>query len=270
MKHNKVGVIFMVSMLALAGIGITYAGWTDLITVSGTVQNGDVDINVRGYSGTWVWKTISDHGIVNEHALATYGIDEDGKGNNYDDHASSYWTDSNAMLVARCWAEPGTTDDSVKITFKNLFPCQTFIADFIIHYEGSIPGRVYGSQNIVTKNVVDGIQWTAQYGGSNWMEDLWFCKLQAPTEEFGIWLEHWSLKNVQKDTNDMVTYYELDQQIDNGYQMHECDYVVVLVKIHIPQNNAYQSCSGDFYINYGAIQYDEYTDDLPDTIIPTI
>ena len=57
MKRNKLGSIFLVSILALAGVGISYAGFTDEIFIYGTVNTATVDIVVvPWFSGTWVWK----------------------------------------------------------------------------------------------------------------------------------------------------------------------------------------------------------------------
>ena len=56
MKQNKIGTIFIVTALALAGIGVSYAGLTDVIIVSGTVDTATVDLIVDWYSGTIVWK----------------------------------------------------------------------------------------------------------------------------------------------------------------------------------------------------------------------
>ena len=56
MRKNRIGALFMVSVLALAGIGISYAGFTDTITVSGTVNTATVDLDIIAYSCTKVWK----------------------------------------------------------------------------------------------------------------------------------------------------------------------------------------------------------------------
>ena len=60
MKRDKIEALFLVSVLALSGIGIAYAGWTDTIFVSGTVQTGYVGYEVTEYTGTWVWKHYAD------------------------------------------------------------------------------------------------------------------------------------------------------------------------------------------------------------------
>ena len=59
-KKGKIGTIFLVSILALAGVGISYAGFTDYIFVYGTVDTATVDIELTDwYSGTFVWNGFS-------------------------------------------------------------------------------------------------------------------------------------------------------------------------------------------------------------------
>jgi predicted ribosomally synthesized peptide with SipW-like signal peptide len=48
---NKIGVIFFVAILAIAGVGVSYAGFTDVLTISGTVSTGHVEFNIIEYSG---------------------------------------------------------------------------------------------------------------------------------------------------------------------------------------------------------------------------
>jgi len=50
---SKIGVIFLVSVLALAGLGISYAGWTDAINVTGSVQTGHVGFDVTAILVHW-------------------------------------------------------------------------------------------------------------------------------------------------------------------------------------------------------------------------
>lgn len=252
MRKNRIGAMFIVSVLALAGIGISYAGWTDTITIGGTVETGDVDLNVEYYSGTWVYK-MPEHGLERIHAV--YTADQ------LPDNTHTPPADK-LMLVASAWAEPTTVDgevvdDSVTITFDNLFPCQDFEADFIAHYVGSIPARIVGSHYITTENVHNGDQWTAQYGGGDWMEDLWACAHGAGPDGFGIWIEAYRCHF--DDTEGWV----MDEPVDNGVQVHDCNYLWFKVIIHIPQNNAYQDCSGAFSMDLTAIQWDRYSEIAP-------
>jgi len=260
------GVMFIVTALALAGVGITYAGWTDTITVSGSVDTGDVDFDVESYSGTWVYK-IDPHGI--ERLESQYNgssvVVPTPTGTPIGGHDGNDW-------VAAAWAEPTTdndviVDDSVTITFDNLFPCQDFVADFIVHYEGSIPARIAGSHIINTDNVGDGDQYLElgpQYSDdsdANWMEDLWACYQKDPGAGFGIWIE--AYRATQDDNGGWIIQGE---QVDNGVQVHNCEYLWFKVIIHIPQNNAYQGCYGEFDMQLTAIQWDSF--DEIDPLMP--
>jgi hypothetical protein len=55
MKRNKFGSIFLVSMLALTGIGASYAGFNDIIYIYGTASTATVNLDIEAYSGCWVW-----------------------------------------------------------------------------------------------------------------------------------------------------------------------------------------------------------------------
>ena len=56
MEKNKIFTIFGIVVLSLAGIGITYAGFVDVIDIYGTVSTATVDIKVEEYSCTFLWK----------------------------------------------------------------------------------------------------------------------------------------------------------------------------------------------------------------------
>lgn len=266
MRRNKIGVMFIVTALALAGVGITYAGWTDTITVSGTAESGDVDMNIVEYSGTWVYK-VDDHGIAK--VAGHYGPNENPGPDNmpadilteagyYDED-----TDTKYEWVAAAWAEPTpNVDDSVTITFENLFPCQDFVADFIVEYDGSIPARLARSLYIETNVESDG-QWTADQalaGGSDWMDDLYLY--HGIDSDFGIWLETYDITGIDNPDD----YVNPDNLVEFGYQVHEGDMLYFRAIIHIPQNNIYQGCSGSFDFQLFAMQWDTFDDEIGDLI----
>jgi len=264
MRNNKVGVAFMVSMLALAGIGITYAGWTDVITVSGMVENGDVDIDIVKYSGTWIWKTINDHGLVRNHykydaADLVYNLDSDDAA---DDHLHQAWYNdpANYLEVASAWAEPCDTMDEtgdydgVELFFDNLFPCQDFTVDFILHYEGSIPARLQWPIMIDTN---DGTgtggelpdDFKGNTDGYDWLEYLWYVETNDANgvSDGGIGVKAY-YTNADGST--------VGEDIVAGSQFEYCDYIYVELTIHIPQDNDYQNLKGGFTTEFEVIQYD--------------
>ena len=120
---KKLTIVALVLVLCLAAVGIGYAMWTDTIDISATVGTGDVDINAVDYSGTWVWKDAS----VQPCEMIVTGNDEQ--------------PTEGAILIARSWAQAGG-EDSVVMTWENIFPDVCFMADVVFKYEGSIPAKV--------------------------------------------------------------------------------------------------------------------------------
>ena len=145
MRKNKVGSIFLVSMLALAGLGISYAGFSDIIYVSGTVETAELSLTVIGYSGTWAWKSITEndpHGLV-----VTDNPDYEPP------------TGDTGFKVASAFAREGGADEAdVVFVFDNLFPCIDFKADFKFQYTGTIPARLWAD---IEYEVPEGEDWVA-------------------------------------------------------------------------------------------------------------
>ena len=143
MKTAKLGALFLVSLMALAGVGAGYAAWTDTITIDGTVNTGKVDVVIEKLSSTYVWKIIDTHGEYYWHGWNDDYLGDPDPGN--------------SILVASAVAEYDDSDptgDSIIVTANNLFPCTWFMVDFLIHYEG-IPARL-----------------SVDYDGDGWICDL--------------------------------------------------------------------------------------------------
>jgi len=222
MRKNKMGAMFLVSVLALAGIGVAYAGWTDTITVTGSVVTGDVDIDVVAYSGTWIYK-IAPHGILPIHEI--YETPEyepqtpaDVIGG-YNDHP---W-------VAAAWAEPGTEDDTVLVTYENIYPSTVFKADILVEYTGSIPGRI---------NSINPV-------------DPW------PDTDAEIAIDqhtnlHVSLLRVGSSWLDISADDLLDLQLHQGDQLY------LEMNIDLPQDNTLMNLGGSFEYQVEIIQWDEW------------
>ena len=136
MKGKKIGTLFMVSILALAGVGISYAGLTDTITVFGTVNTARVEFEEFSFTGTYVWKVwgceetedTPDNEIV---------ISDD---KNYD--PSSEYPDCNNKLVSFAEAsEVDGEDYDSYFEFDELFPQIPFEATFSFKV-GTIPVKI--------------------------------------------------------------------------------------------------------------------------------
>ena len=251
MKTNKIGSIFLISVLALAGIGISYAGWTDTITVSGNVSTGDVDIDLVKYSGTWVYKWIPQHAVLRHEGFSA--------GTAYESDPSPPTPANEYMLVAHAWAAPttpGADDDGVTVTYQNLFPCQDFKTDFVLHYDGSIPARLMGPIMIDTNNGAGGElpdNFNGNTLGYDWLEYLWYVEMaDGNVQNGGI-----EVKAYRCDANGVP---DLTKPVTVGDQFEECNYIYVQIIIHIPQNNIYMNLNGGFTTNLVFKQWDKFNE----------
>lgn len=141
---QKLGTLFIVSALALAGIGVSYAGLSDVLTIAGTVQTASVTFDIQEYSGTWVWKVFNapDTGYGPETVVT-------------DDPEVTY-NPSEGFLVAYAVAAAGVEPTDVQVTFNNIFPCIPFVAD-IEFTIGTIPVKF----TAVTIQPNPGSEWMA-------------------------------------------------------------------------------------------------------------
>lgn len=128
---NKIGTVFFVSMLALAGVGVSFAALTDIITISGSVTTGTVEFDFD-YTGTYVWKHIDSHGMVETNTP------DNPDPANPDDY----------LLVAWAYAYSGGEEDDYDIymEWNNIFPGPEFSAVIDAHYIGTIPVHVTFSE----------------------------------------------------------------------------------------------------------------------------
>ena len=235
MNSSKIGTIFFVSVLALAGVGISFAGLTDNIHVYGTVSTATVDLEVHNYSGTWVWKIWGCLDAPDDEIYIYTGYEE-----NIPDVATMFpgcnielvsWAKGrNAMASDPINPDTGLAYDAI-VEFHNLFPCIDFHADIVFHYNGTIPAKII--------NVDMG--WTG--------EDT-----ELPDGTTGDWLAY------LKDTGGL-TYHLGQSPIPT--QIHYCDYLYFYTNIHLPQNNLFQGLSGTGYLT---IEVQQWNDECDGTI----
>jgi hypothetical protein len=214
---KKIGLLSLALVLALGALGVGYAHWTDTICIEGTVNTGSVDINVEYYSGTDIYKDLRTDGIV-----TVYWV-KDCAGNIV---WSSGTPPEEGLLVAWAAAEPGPADDTVVITYNNTFPCETLVADIIVHYTGSVPAMV--TADIDTED--------------EWLEDLWNAGYAGA---YGALV----------DMDPEKGFEFIEPITELPIQMHYCDYAKVWLWLHLPQEDAYMNQTASFTANITACQW---------------
>jgi predicted ribosomally synthesized peptide with SipW-like signal peptide len=131
---NKIGVIFAASVMALAGIGVSFAAFTDTLTAFGTVDVADLSHTVGGFSGTTVWK-VWGTGAPEHEVYIQYWPDMIPPENQY--------PGCQFLSVAQSWAQAGSIGGpDVVLSWQNIFPCIDFKADFDLTYTGDIPVKI--------------------------------------------------------------------------------------------------------------------------------
>lgn len=233
MKTAKLGAIFLISIMALAGVGAGYAAWTDTITIDGTVNTGDVDLDIVALSSTYVYK-VPDHGIITLYELKDL---QDNVLRQYVYETNTWYWPGNlwlepegSILVASSVATPGTNDNEIIATATNLFPCIYFGVDALLHYDGSIPVRI----------------------SKAWIEttDQWLLYLIG-LGEAGV-----SVFTCEADGSNPV---EIPHDQVLGYQLHDCNYIMVIIWIHILQDDFYMTVEqASFTGKLEVIQWNEY------------
>lgn len=229
MKTNKIGSLFIISLLALAGIGISYAGFTDTITIFGTVTSGTVDIEVVEYSGTWVWKVWAvEEGAqppIFERFIFRGSTDEKPT----DDEVRNMFPGCDVSLIAFANAQDGSMHDGIEydvdMIWDNIYPGIEFTADVIIEQVGSIPCRL------------------------QLPEIVWHEGEEFFSEYIIIQAYSYSLVN-----DDLIKGEEI---LSWPYQIHNGDFVGIDVTIAIPQLNELQGRYGEFSFDLNVIQWDE-------------
>jgi hypothetical protein len=188
-------------IVALGAIGVGYAMWSDEITIDGEVYTGSVGIDIIDTSNTIVWKDGSQPNEIN----VMHYWESEGQPQAPDPNYPSpiAWADADysggsaAYYPGAEGVPPG--DDEIYLWYENLFPCINFEADFLLKYTGTIPGKIK-----VTELAID-----------NAMLDGYKCVTAYESNEFG------------ERIGDALNL--------EGYQIHENEYVIVVISIHIPQ-----------------------------------
>ena len=219
MKTAKLGAIFLVSVLALAGVGIGYAAWTDTLYIEGTVNTGSVGWEFTDYSGTWVYKDHDDDSCY----VSSWNISEE---------LMQQW---NKELIAYAEAYEGIDDHHAIVVFDNLFPCIDFVADLEITYTGTVPGKINA---------------LGFYDLNTYPENYW------PDDDDEIAIDQYTTIEIWVyDAAGYQIYYGVPYC---GLQLHEGYTIYAEMTIHLPQDNSLMDLSGEFGVFAEVIQWNEY------------
>lgn len=247
---RRVMLLSLALVVALGGLGIGYAAWTDTVAFSGTVTTGEVDIDLTGeYSGTYVYKDLDETSATYEQRIIVRTeTDENGTVLTVLEPVEiagvivaipAEW-----KLIASAQATgpgPNTDDDAVTVTFDKLYPCIDFIADFKVHVYGTVPVKLAllpleGEVGYYTPTVV----------GDPDLDDVF---LDPPDNTIpAIRVVYW----------DEVGEVWLDIE---EVQFEYCDEIWVGIIVHIPQDNDLMLASGTIAGRIVAVQWDKYDED---------
>lgn len=215
---KKLGAIFMVTAFAFAGVGISYAGFYDEILVTGYVDVATVTLDLEYYSCTEIWKVWGGSAPIDEVYIWHGWCDQRPTA----DQVISATGAQFAMPVS--WANASEIDeDTVYVEFDNIFPCVNFIADFVFHYEGSIPAKIQEPEIVFDP-------------------------------DFPVELEKF-IEIQFYEFNELTM--EKGNRLFTPIQVHLCNYVYVMVIINLEQNNNLQNLEGGFSFTINAKQWND-------------
>jgi hypothetical protein len=262
MNRNKIGTLFFVSMLSLAGIGVGYAGLFDIITVHGDISTATVELKIEDYSGTWFYKIYGFPGIppdppgipvkysLQGEILVYKGYESDSDEYPGDTAVKDWafvnggvaelvaWAKGRKVLASDPTQDDGTPYDAV-VEFWNVFPCFEWHADLDFHYLGSIPAKVINVDMDFTGDIVP---------------------LPPDGGQSGDWLKY--LQNLDPP---QFSYSFGNSPVADGLQLHWCDHLYFNVNLKIPQWNDFQGISGKGYLT---VTVRQWNDDCDDTTEP--
>jgi len=226
---KKIGLLALALVLALGALGVGYAAWTDTVTITGTVNTGTLDIVIEEVSSTLVYKVVGEE--PDEMVIVHQ------RKNMRDLGGGIGWSVINVPpipadgeLIASAIAT-SPSDDHITVTIDNAFPLDDgeLRADFILHYNGTIPCKVQVS-------------------------DLGFTDTDG--DEHSI------------DSDVVISYYEWDEKTGQGNeisewfvgeQLHQCRYVLVVISCDLSEQDALDmGQSGTINGEVTVIQWNEY------------
>jgi len=221
---TKLGLFFIISALALAGVGASYSTWFDTITIEGSVTTGSVSWEVQQISETHVWKI---HGLPEPY-------NQEWGNEIYVDYLSLSQNEIQTLFqgytieeIASSTVSVSEDKHSVTVQYNNLFPCIRFKTDIIIEYTGTVPGKI----NDIFYEPTSGTEWITPLIASG------------------------DIYATAKDAQENV--------VEIGYQLHENDEIHIELWVHIPQQQNLMLEKGGFSASFEVIQWNEYVPPEP-------
>lgn len=240
MKGKKLGSLFLISILALAGIGVSYAGLTDSIYVYGHAETATVEFTDIEYSGTYVSK-IYDQDINNygSEIDVWQGMVEDFVAPSPENGEVVSWaiakdpTDDPAIIPDTIFAGEGY---EIYVDCQNLIPLIPYVAD--VHFTiQSIPVKF----ETIEYDILSDGDW-------DWITEL--MTGVYPNGQFEA-----TLRVVRE-----VGGIETEVEVLPGMQIHPGEQLIARFFITIPQDNDFQGLTGSFAAHLGIIQWSDPCD----------
>jgi predicted ribosomally synthesized peptide with SipW-like signal peptide len=165
---KKFGLIGLALLLALGALGVTFAGWTDTVTVDGTVDTGQVCIEWYTESNGDICPT---GWITGDYYLGNLDWNLDltavtGNPEGWPTNFRRYQTDKNVA----CTTVTGLGTKTLTVTVDNAYPL--YYNDIEVEWQncGTIPVKLVSIVVTPHNFTIADDAWTPNNGGEIWIE----------------------------------------------------------------------------------------------------
>ena len=163
MKTAKLGAIFLVSVMALAGASAGYAWWIEELYIDGTITTG----TFGAYWTLLCWEVHGDpKGIITDTEGEPHIID-DGTGNMIPNQLSTI-----VELTDFRWHPTGCDNcraHKLVIDAVNVFPSSALYIVGDLHWYGTVPGHLWDIDATATLTYQDGTPITPDWDDLKWL-----------------------------------------------------------------------------------------------------
>jgi len=138
---KKIGLLVMALILALGGMGVGFAHWSQTLYIDGTVETGTFLVGFEAQSTDDPPATNGTPGVIYPDEN-DYTIPEDGTYDPGQDPAKNVAACDCELLDKKGMHGDETLYEKVKVTVLNAYPCYTNILTVTIGNGGTIPANV--------------------------------------------------------------------------------------------------------------------------------